>query len=45
VNGGAVKVERGGEAEIENFSGQAYQIKVEPSFENVQYAISFKVDG
>ena len=45
VNGGAVKVERGGEAQYENFSGQAYQITVEPSFEKVQYAISFKVES
>lgn len=45
VNGGAVKIERAGEAQYENFSGQAYQITVDPSFTKVRYAISFKIES
>jgi len=45
VKGGDVKIERGGEAQYESFSGQAYQIEVQPSFTKVEYAVSFKVES
>jgi hypothetical protein len=43
VNGGAVKIDRGGESQIRQFSGRTYQIQVDPSFEKVEYAINFEV--
>jgi serine/threonine protein kinase len=45
VQGGDVKIERGGDSQYESFSGQAYQIEVDPSFTEVEYAISFKVES
>jgi hypothetical protein len=45
VTGGDVKIERGEEAQYESFSGQGYQIEVQPSFTKVEYAVSFKVES
>jgi serine/threonine protein kinase len=43
VDGGRVKIERGGESNIESFSGQAYRVQIEPSFTKVQHAVVFTV--
>ncbi len=43
VNGGQVKIERGGSSQIDDFSGTAYRIEVEPSFEKVEYAVVFNI--
>jgi len=42
VRGGIFKVERGGESETGQFSGDAYEVNVQPSFTEVQYTVSFK---
>lgn len=43
VNGGVVKIRRGDKSRTENFSGDAYTIQVEPTFEKVEHAIVFNV--
>jgi hypothetical protein len=43
VNGGRVKVSRDGDGQIESFSGSAYALQIEPSFEPVEHAIVFNV--
>jgi hypothetical protein len=43
VDGGRVKIERGGESNIESFSGQAYRVQIEPSFTKVEHAVVFTV--
>lgn len=43
VNGGRVKIERGGDSETKSFSGSSYSIEVDPSFRKVQHAIVFNV--
>ncbi len=45
VEGGQVKIERGGASDLEKFTGSSYQLQVEPSFERVEYAVVFDVSG
>ena len=41
LSGGAVRITRGGVDERERFSGYTYALTIEPSFEPVEYAITF----
>ena len=43
VSGGMVKLRRGDKSQTKNFSGTAYTIQVEPTFEKVEHAIVFNV--
>lgn len=43
VAGGRVKITRGEEGRIENFTGDSYVIDVRPSFTNVEYAVVFEI--
>jgi len=43
VDGGRVKIERGGDSETKSFSGSSYSIQVDPSFRKVEHAIVFNV--
>lgn len=43
VAGGRVKITRGEEGRIENFTGDFYEIDVRPSFTNVEYAVVFEI--
>ena len=43
VEGGQAKVERGGDSRIESFTGQSYEVVVEPTFERVEQAVVFNV--
>ena len=43
VDGGVVKVERGGESRKIEFSGTAYEVEVAPAFERVEHAVVFEV--
>jgi serine/threonine protein kinase len=45
VKGGAVRTQRGGESQVNEFSGRSYQIQVEPGFTEVKHAISFETTG
>jgi serine/threonine protein kinase len=45
AKGGVVKTERDGDGQISQFSGDSYQIEVEPSFVKVKHAVSFKTSG
>ena len=43
VSGGMVKIRRGDESQTKDFSGEAYTLQVEPTFEKVEHAIVFNV--
>jgi hypothetical protein len=43
VNGGMVKIRRGDASQTKDFTGNAYSIQVEPTFEKVEHAIVFNV--
>jgi len=43
VEGGITKTERGGSSTTERFSGDAYRIRVEPTFTRVEHAVVFNV--
>ena len=43
VSGGMVKIRRGDESQTKDFSGNAYRVQVEPTFEEVEHAIVFNV--
>jgi len=45
VDGGIARTKRGGESQIEKFTGTTYRIQVEPTFEKVEHAVSFKISG
>jgi len=45
AKGGVVKRERDGDSQITQFTGDSYQIDVEPTFVKVQHAVSFKTAG
>jgi hypothetical protein len=45
VQGGTAKVERGGESRIDEFTGTAYRVEVEPAFERTEHAVVFNVGG
>ncbi len=44
VNGGIAKTERGGESQVNKFSGRSYQIEVEPGFTKISHRVAFKVE-
>lgn len=45
VEGGTTKIERGDQSQIDDFSGSSYQLQVEPTFERVEHAVVFSVEG
>ena len=45
VNGGNVRTVRGSSEDISGFSGNSFEITVEPTFTKVEHALIFKVEG
>ena len=45
VDGGTAKIERGEQSRIDEFSGTSYRLQVEPTFERVEHAVVFSVEG
>jgi serine/threonine-protein kinase len=45
VEGGTAKIERGEQSRIDEFAGPSYRLQVEPTFERVEHAVVFSVEG
>ena len=45
VDGGTAKIERGEQSRVDEFAGTSYRLQVGPTFERVEHAVVFSVEG